>query len=163
MIKRAWKNHLQFPAIYEAQMERSRCWSPTICGIDESLSVLRMFRIVASAEYYSCTTAEVCLCLPLSTTIHSTSPGKWFLLEQQDNASTSFRRLSNGFLTSIPNLCFNALAVRVGDHHSSKLHSNSRLSVRPKAWHSPVGSWALVLSCIRHVGYEVGKTVGTRR
>lgn len=47
--------------------------------------------------------------------------------------------------TSIPNLCFDALAIRVSDHHGRELHPNSGLSVRPKAWHSPIRSWSLVL------------------
>lgn len=50
------------------------------------------------------------------------------------------------FLTRVPNLSFNALAVWMSDHHGRELHSDCRLPVRPEAWYSPVGSWALILA-----------------
>lgn len=58
---------------------------------------------------------------------------------------------STQLLTRVPNLRFDALAVWVSDHHGRELHPDSRLSVRPKAWYSPVGSWALILR--HHVVY----------
>lgn len=48
-------------------------------------------------------------------------------------------------LTGVPNLSFDALAIRMSYHHSRELHPNSRLSVGPEAWHSPISPWAFIL------------------
>lgn len=66
----------------------------------------------------------------------------------QSNEVTAFSQggAALWLLTSIPNLSFDALAIRVSHHHCRELHSDSSLAVGSKTWDSPVWSLALVLA-----------------
>lgn len=68
------------------------------------------------------------------------------IAQSNEVTAVSYEGAALWSLTSVPNLSFDALAIRVSHHHRRELHSDSSLAVGSKTWHSPVWSLALVLT-----------------